>query len=208
MTLAAISSLAALVVAARVRRWPRVTTAIRRWLPHGVVAIVIGLAAYAWFVRKAGGPLAAHDADSLRMFGWYVHPAAIAAALAGLGLVAPRLFWRDPGFFVVACGSAIFVFYRIRIVPEHFWATRRFVPIILPAVLLGIATTLLMPMAPARSDAGARLTRAGRYLLRLAALALVVWGFWNATIRILPHVDTPASSRGSRSWQLDSRQRT
>ena len=189
LTLTAIASLAALVVAGRVRRWPQVTTGIRRWLPHGMVAIVIGLAAYAWFFRKAGGLLAAHDADSLRMFGWYVHPAAIAAALAGLGLVAPRLFWRDPGFFVVACGSAIFVFYRIRIVPEHFWATRRFVPIILPAVLLGIATTLLLPMAPTRSDAGARITRAGRYLLRLAVLALVAWGFWNATARIRPHVE-------------------
>ena len=53
----------------------------------------------------------------------------------------------DPSFFAVACGTAIFVFYRIRIVPEHFWVTRRYLPIVLPAVLLGIATTLLLPLA-------------------------------------------------------------
>lgn len=189
LTLLAVCALVALVLTARLRRDARVTIRIRRWLPHGVAAVVIGLAAYAWFVRKTGGALAVHDAESLRMFGWYVHPAAIAAALAGLVLVAPRAFWRDPAFFLVACGTAISVFYRIRIVPEHFWATRRFVPIILPAVLLGIATTLLLPMAPARREAGARTARAGRYVLRLAVLALVAWGFWNATARIRPHVE-------------------
>ncbi len=81
------------------------------------------------------------------------------------------------------------MFYRIRIVPEHFWATRRFVPIILPAVLLGIATTLLLPLAPARERRREGCPRAGRYLLRLAVLALVAWGFWNATARIRPHVE-------------------
>ena len=104
-----------------------VTGAIRRWLPHVMTAVVAALAAYAWFVRQPGGELAVHDAWSLRQFSWYVHPAAIAAALAGLAILAPRAFWRDPAFFTVACGSAIFVFHRIRIVPEHFWATRRYV---------------------------------------------------------------------------------
>ena len=189
LALVAVVGVAALIVAGRLRRNERVTAAIRRWLPHVITAVVISLAAYAWFVRAAGGRLAVHDADSLRMFGWYVHPAAIAAALAGLVLVAPRVFWRDPAFFVVACGTAFSVFYRIRIVPEHFWATRRFVPIILPAVLLGITTTLLLPLAPARGNVGAQVARAGRYLLRLSVLALVAWGFWNATARIRPHVE-------------------
>ncbi|MBK5296112.1 MAG: glycosyltransferase family 39 protein [Vicinamibacteria bacterium] len=189
LTLVAVFALALLVVAGRLRHNERVTAGIRRWLPHAVTAIVVGLAAYAWFVRTAGGRLALHDAESLRMFGWYVHPAAIAAALAGLALVAPRVFWRDPGFFLVACGTAIFVFHRIRIVPEHFWATRRFVPVILPAVLLGIAMTLSSPLAPARLNADARAIRAARYILRLAVLALVAWGFWNVTARVRPHVE-------------------
>ena len=189
LALVAVAGLAALVVAGRLRRNDRVTVAIRRWLPHALVVVVVSLAAYAWFVRAAGGVLAVHDADSLRMFGWYVHPAAMAAALAGLALVAPRVFWHDPAFFVVACGTAFSVFYRIRIVPEHFWATRRFVPIILPATLLFIATTLLLPTVPGRQDAGARAARTVRYLLRVAVLALVAWGFWSASTRIRPHVE-------------------
>ena len=149
-----------------IRRNQRLAAAIRRWVPHMLTAIVLSLAAYAWFLRSAEGKLALHDAESLRMFSWYVHPAAIAAALAGLAIVAPTAFWRDPGFFLVACGTAIFVFHRIRIVPEHFWVTRRSLPIILPAVLLGIAMTLLLPLA---GRAGRRRARRTCRPLRPAA---------------------------------------
>ncbi len=168
------------------RREPRVTAALRRYLPHALTAIVVGLACYAWFLRQPEGRLALHDAHALRMFGWYVHPAAIAAALAGLAVLGPRLFWHDPAFFATACGSAIFVFYRIRIVPEHFWVTRRFVPIILPAVLLMLAATLLIPL---QSRAVARATVIGRYVLRAAVLALVAWSFWEAARPIRAHVE-------------------
>jgi hypothetical protein len=168
------------------RREPRFTAGLRRYLPHALAAIVIGLACYAWFLRQPEGRLALHDAHALRMFGWYVHPAAIAAALAGLAVLGPRLFWHDPAFFVTACGSAIFVFYRIRIVPEHFWVTRRFVPIILPALLLMLAATLLVPL---RSRAGARAAVISRYVLRAAVLALVAWSFWEAARPIRAHVE-------------------
>jgi hypothetical protein len=115
-----------------------------------------------------------------------VHPAAIAASLAGMILLAGRAFWRDPAFFFVAIGTAIFTFDRIRIVPEHFWVTRRYVPIILPAVLVGLSTTLLIPLA---AGAGARAAVAGRYALRLAVLALVAWGFWDAARPVRAHVE-------------------
>jgi hypothetical protein len=194
VTLAAVAAatLMGLVAGVRLRQEPRVTAALRRWLPHALTAVVVALAAYAWFVRAPEGKLALHDAQSLRMFAWYVHPAAIVAALAGLAIAAPRVFWRDPAFFAIACGTAIFVFYRIRIVPEHFWATRRYLPIILPAVLLGIGAALMLPLA-ARTGAGARIQRAGRQALRLAVLALVAWTFWTATSRIRPHVEYAGS---------------
>lgn len=184
----ALASAVAVVAGLWLRREPAFTTRLRRWLPHVLTAVVVVLAAYAWFIRAPEGKLALHDANSLRMFSWYVHPAAIAAALAGLAIIAPRAFWRDPSFFAVACGSAIFVFYRIRIVPEHFWATRRYLPIILPAVLLGIAMTLLLPLA-GRAGAGARAAQAGRYALRLVVLGLVCAGLWRATAQIRPHVE-------------------
>ena len=55
-------------------------------------------------------------------------------------------------------------------------------------MLLGITTTLLLPLA-GRRGAGARAALAGRYALRLAALAMVAWGFWTATARIRSHVE-------------------
>jgi hypothetical protein len=168
----------------RRERW--FTDALRRYLPHALTVVVVGLACYAWFLRQPAGRLALHDAHAFRMFGWYVHPAAIAASLAGLGILGPRLFWRDPAFFVTACGSAIFVFYRIRIVPEHFWVSRRFVAIVLPAVLLALASTLLVPLAP-RTDGRAAVI--ARYVLRLAVLTLVAWGFWDAARPLRAHVE-------------------
>lgn len=190
VTLIGLAALAAVACVAglRLRQEERVTAALRRWVPHALTAVVVALAAYAWFVRTPQGKLALHDAQSLQMFAWYVHPAAIAAALVGLAVLAPRAFWRDPAFFSVACGTAIFVFYRIRIVPEHFWATRRYLTIILPAVLLCLASTLLLPLN-GRPGAGQRLERAGRYALRLAVLAMVAWGFWTQMARIRPHVE-------------------
>ena len=170
------------------RRQPRATAAVRVAVPHALIAVVVALAVYAWFFRSPEGKLALHDAHSLRMFGWYVHPAALAAALAGLVLAASRRFWRDPALFVVACGTAIFTFQHIRIVPEHFWVTRRYVPIILPAVLLGLSTTLLIPLA-ARAGAGARIAAAGRYALRGAVLALVAWSVWDAGRPVRAHVE-------------------
>ena len=47
---------------------------------------------------------------------------------------------RSTGFFKrVTRTVALFsvsVFYRLRIVPEHFWMSRRFLPVILPGALL------------------------------------------------------------------------
>jgi hypothetical protein len=171
-----------------VRRSPAFTHRVRSVLPHLMAAVVIGLAVYAAFLREPSGPLAVHDAHSLRMFGWYVHPAAIAASLAGLAIIGTRVFWRDPAFFFVACGSAIFLFYRIRIVPEHFWATRRYLLIVLPAVLLMLSSTLLVRLAR-RDPHGARSMLAGRYALRGVVLVLVAWGMWQATDRVRPHVE-------------------
>lgn len=181
-------SLVVWLAGAIARRSPAFTLRVRSLLPHLVAAVVIGLAAYAAFLREPAGKLAVHDAHSLRMFAWYVHPAAIAASLAGLAIIGTRIFWRDPAFFFVACGSAVFLFYRIRIVPEHFWATRRYLLIVLPAVLLMLAATLLARLAN-RDPHGARSALAGRYVLRVVVLALVGWGTWQATARVRPHVE-------------------
>ena len=48
----------------------------------------------------------------------------------------PLRFWRDPAFFITLTTFGVFFFYKTRIVPEHFWASRRFLAVILPGALI------------------------------------------------------------------------
>ncbi len=72
--------------------------------------------------------------------------------------------------------------------PEHFWAARRFVPIILPGVCLAIA---LCPGAggDARRVLTRRLAGSARHGVRLILFALAAWSFWSATSAIRTHVE-------------------
>ena len=126
----------ALAVLAALVRIPRVARLVERWVPLALAGVLAAAAAYAYWLRQPVGRLAPHDAASLRTFTWYVPWAGLLAALAGYALVAWRRFWRDPLLLVTAAFAAVFVFYKIQIVPEHFWMTRRFLPVILPATLL------------------------------------------------------------------------
>jgi hypothetical protein len=134
LALAAVA-LAGLALAARRERAARV---LRPAVTVALVASVVAGAIYAYFFRTPGGRLAPHDADSLRVFAWYLPPAALAAAVAGFALLAWRSCWKNLAWFVTAAVYAFFVFYKIRIVPEHFWMTRRFLPMVLPAALLAL----------------------------------------------------------------------
>jgi hypothetical protein len=118
-------------------RLPRLTDAIVRWTPTALVAIVWLLAAYAYFLREPVGKTALENAYALRMFAaFYVTAPALAAALMGYAIVTRRLFWKDPAFILTITLFSLFLFYKIRIVPEHFWAARRWLPVILPGTLL------------------------------------------------------------------------
>ena len=100
------------------------------------VALVAG-AFHGLFLRHPAGRLAAHDAYALRTFtAYYATLPAVAAALIGCVLLARRSFWRSPALFTTAAIFCFFFFYKIRIHPEHFWMARRFLPVILPAVLV------------------------------------------------------------------------
>jgi len=61
----------------------------------------------------------------------------------GYVLLARRAFWRDPATFTTIAVFAWFVFFKIRIVPEQFWLTRRFIPAILPGALMFAAAAAL-----------------------------------------------------------------
>lgn len=162
--------------------------ALLYWVPRALLAVTLALAVYAWFFRHPGGALAAHDAYAFRAFGWYVDPRVLVLAAFGLAIVMTSRFWLDPSTFLVFIGLSTFVFNRLRIVPEHFWAARRFVPIILPGVCLAIAFALA-PVTTRGTSMTRRLTGSARHAVRLLLFALVVWSFWSATSAIRTHVE-------------------
>jgi hypothetical protein len=141
---AAIAAAAALWAASAGGGSPRVRAAVVRWLPLACSVALGAAGLYALFLRGPAGKLAAHDAYALRTYAnFYVTVPAVLAALAGYALAARRVFWKAPGFFLTVAIFGFFFFYKIWIVPQHFWMARRFVPVVLPATLLLVASVAI-----------------------------------------------------------------
>jgi hypothetical protein len=179
--LLALAAVAAVVTAAG---RPAIRSALMRYVPLGTALAVCLLALYALYFRSPAGRLAAHDAYALRTYAdFYVTVPAVLAALIGFSIYAPRLFWRDPALYATATIYAVFVFYKIRIVPEHFWAARRFLPVILPATMLFAAAAAL-----GRSGPGWRV-RLLRPVLGLVFLGLLGNSYVRASGPVVRHVE-------------------
>lgn len=121
-------------------------------LPSLLIIVIVSLAIYAWFFRTVGGKTAVHDAMALRTFGWYVTPVGVAAALAGYVLAMRARFRRDPVLLATVTVFALFFFYKIRIVPDHFWMARRFLPVILPGAMLLVGYAAFGGFGPRDGD--------------------------------------------------------
>ena len=113
--------------------------------PTALAVAVVALAVYAFVFRQPGGKLTDYDAYALRNVRQLLFHACPRSSrrVVGYALVARGLFWRDPAFILTLTAFSLFFFYKIRIVPEHFWAARRFVPVILPGALLLVAAAAL-----------------------------------------------------------------
>lgn len=135
--------IAALVVASwivrHLLRIGMLASVTRRAVPVVLAASIVALAIYAYFFRQPAGRLAAPDAFSFRTYSWFITPWILGASVAGAAVLILRRFWRDPAFFLTLAISAIFFFYKLRIVPEHFWAERRFLPVVLPGTMICLA---------------------------------------------------------------------
>jgi hypothetical protein len=174
----------ALVLLAAGRRSEAVRARVRVLAPGGITVALIAAAVYALYLRQPGGRLAAHDADALRTItAYYLTLPGLAAALIGFVLAARRTFWRAPAFFTTLVAHAFFFFYKIRIVPEHFWMSRRYLPLILPAAFL------LASVAALGTRRGASLLRPLRWAIGLAFLALLGREYLRATEPIMNHVE-------------------
>ena len=81
-------------------------------------------------------------------------------------------------------GPGVRAFYKIRIVPDHFWMARRFLPVILPG-------TLLLAAAAALTGVRGRLlvTRAIRAPIGIVFLALLAVNFARVARPVVDHVE-------------------
>ncbi len=183
MALLAAAALAAAALLAGAARLPAARRLVP-WLPSVVIAAAVAAAGYAYFFRQAAGRIAEHDAMALRSFAWYVTPAGLAAGLVGFVAAARRFLTRDPVLLLTLSLYAGFFFYKIRIVPEHFWMTRRFLPVILPAALLLVGHAALGRWRASwtRTD----LVRAAAGAVLIGALAAA---FWRQSAPVARHVE-------------------
>ena len=165
-------------------RHERLAAQVRRLLPLALALVLLAAAAYALLWRHPVGRLTAHDAYALRTFaGLYLTMPGLLAALAGFWLLARTRFWRDPALFIMVALFSLFLFYKIRIVPEHFWMARRFVPVILPGALLFAAAA-----AFATAAGGPRMQVVRRAVGGLF-LALLAGAYVRASQPILHHTE-------------------
>jgi len=164
--LALLAALAALAALIRLRR--RHAEQVRRVVPIVIAVALLVAAAYALFLRAPGGKLTDYDAYALRTFTqFFFFPSALLVALAGILVVATHSFWRAPAFLVAFATFALVFFYKIHVVPEHFWMERRTLSIILPGALL------LVGVAAVGDIAGGR--RTWRLARRVVGAAFLIW---------------------------------
>lgn len=174
----------ALLAAVAAPRSPRISAAMTRWLPMILAVVVAGAALYALFLREQAGKLAAHDAYSMRTFAQaYVTVPALLAAIAGFCILALRSFWRMPPFFMTVAVFGFFFFYKLRIVPEHFWMGRRFLPVVLPATMMCVAAAALTQFTDRRW------MRWVHAVVGLAFVVLLGAQYWRASAPIVAHVE-------------------
>ena len=147
------------------------------------IALLTGTV-YALFLRQPGGALTTYDAYALRTFAnlYFTVPGVLAAAVA-FAVIARDRFWRDPALFLTFAIFAFSVFYKIRIVPEHFWMSRRFLPVILPGALL-----FLSAVAFASATQGRR-AQLVRWALGGTLVALLGATYIRASGPIRPHIE-------------------
>lgn len=172
-------------------RSQRPAALVRRWLPWVLLGVVWVLAAYAYFLRVPAGRLAPHDAEALRLFTqFYLSPLGLVVALVGLAIVVRRSFWPGLAFVLMVTAFSCFFFYKIRIVPEHFWTARRFIPVILPAAFLLIGTVAFFPASlTLPSTVQRRGVRPICFALGIAVVLFFGNQYFLATRPILNHVE-------------------
>jgi hypothetical protein len=167
--------------------------AVRRiepWLPTAITVVVLLLAVYAYFFRteSISGRVALHDAIALRSFAWYVTPIGLAVAFAGYVIAMHTTFRRDPVLLATVTIFGLFFFYKIKIVPVHYWMARRFLPVILPCAMLLVGYAAFRALQQSGESRRTKFQYVGAAIGTLF-IALLGFQFWHASQPLLTHVE-------------------
>ena len=214
----AVVLLALAVAAVVVRRGPSWPARLGRPLAWPVAALVVGLGAFAWFVRplvqvardipdRTNATIArlqqtegltvdvprSYDEQTMRWLSWYVGPVALTLGVLGLAWLTARLLrGRDlrlaPFVLVVGLATAVYV-WKPGIFPVQYWSSRRFLPVSFPGLLLVAVLVCDRVMAWGRASTGPR---------RLAAPAAALAGasVLAFPLALLPGATLPRSYDG------------
>ena len=129
--------------------------------------------------------LAAHDAQALRRYSWFVGAPGLALAFLGLAVFIKRAGSNDVLALAVLLVFSGFYFYKIRVFNDYFFAMRRYVPVTLPF------TFILAALAVVTMAGWSKRWRVGGALAGLLALGASVAN----TAPILSYVDWKGSVR-------------
>ena len=175
---------------------PRIAHLLDRWLPPLGFGVLITLLVYCLFFRESRSiftqpPL---EVEGLVTFTfYYLQPICLIAALAGWAIISGERFRRALPFLAVVAAYALFYFYDARITPDHFWAARRYMPVLLPGALLLAGAAFFMPIGAGAHRWAAWCATRGATGARTAAGILVVFGlalqYGGGTRPILRHTE-------------------
>lgn len=153
LVIPAILVVAALIGIALGRNWLARALASRFWArfaPSVGAGAIILLACYAYYVRpRVGGPVGPIatlppaelywlvNRMSFVTLGWYVSPLGLLAGTLGFGVALVRAgSARTVMLFTLVFLEVMLHLYEGRVRPVHFWAARRYLPVIFPAFAL------------------------------------------------------------------------
>jgi hypothetical protein len=111
---------------------------------HVAAGALLLLAFYDYFIRPVwhGARTAPHDAEAFFRMGWYLYPVGLALALAGAMVLIVRSKRSQAFFLLVGLTFSLFFFYKARVWHDHYFAMRRYIPVILPGLFASIAVFL------------------------------------------------------------------
>jgi hypothetical protein len=115
-----------------------------------LIAIILVLSLYAWFIYPGVAARSYIDAYStnsipildgvnLIRLGWYLSPLGVGLGILGICLLIWYSDWQKSVLLITGIFFALFYIWRIRNNPAQIYAMRRYVPVVMPLLVMGAA---------------------------------------------------------------------